>query len=134
MKDTLNSRVKFREWYRPFAPIVLEERASEYFAMDFTSPFMLHTVPCKKPYDIPEAVHIDNTARVQTLSREHNEKLYTLIEKFEEKSGVPVVINTSLNVKGQPIVETPDDVIKLFNESDVDVLVINDQMWVKNEQ
>lgn len=134
MKDTLNSRVKFREWYRPFAPIVLEERANEYFAMDFTSPFMLHTVPCKKPYDIPAAVHIDNTARVQTLSREHNEKLYTLIEKFEEKSGVPVVINTSLNVKGQPIVETPDDVIKLFNESDVDVLVINDQMWVKNEQ
>ncbi len=134
MKDILNSRVKFREWYRPFAPIVLEERASEYFAMDFPSPFMLHTVPCKKPYDIPAAVHIDNTARVQTLSREHNEKLYTLIEKFEEKSGIPIVINTSLNVKGQPIVETPIDAIELFKESDVDVLVINDRMWVKNEQ
>lgn len=134
MKDILNARVKFREWYRPFAPIVLKEKAEDWFVMDFESPYMLHTVPCKKPFDIPSAVHIDNSARVQTLTREHNEKLYTLIEKFEERSGIPVVINTSLNVKGEPIVETPYDVVKLFNESDVDVLVINDQMWVKNEQ
>jgi len=101
--------------------------------MDFDSPYMLHTVPCKRPFEIPSAVHIDNTARVQTLTKEHNEKLYTLIEKFEERSGIPIIINTSLNVKGEPIVETPDDVLKLFRESDVDVLVINNQMWVKNE-
>ena len=133
MKDILNSRVKFREWYRPFAPIVLQEKAQDWFVMDFDSPFMLHTVPCKRPFEIPSAVHIDNTARVQTLTKEHNEKLYTLIEKFEERSGIPIIINTSLNVKGEPIVETPDDVLKLFRESDVDVLVINNQMWVKNE-
>jgi len=133
MKDILNSRVKFREWYRPFAPIVLQEKAQDWFVMDFDSPYMLHTVPCKRPFEIPSAVHIDNTARVQTLTKEHNEKLYTLIEKFEERSGIPIIINTSLNVKGEPIVETPDDVLKLFRESDVDVLVINNQMWVKNE-
>jgi len=134
MKDTLNSRVKFREWYRPFAPIVLEEKASEWFTMDFPSPYMLYTVPCKKPVEIPAAVHIDNTSRVQTLSRDHNPKLYNLIEKFEEKSGIPIVINTSLNVKGEPIVETPADAVRLYNESDVDVLVINNQMWVRDAE
>lgn len=131
MKDILNSRVKFREWFRPFAPIVLKEKANDWFVMDFESPFMLHTVPCKKPFDIPSAVHIDNTARVQTLDKDHNPKLYDLIERFEKVSGIPVVINTSLNVKGQPIVETPNDAMKLFEESDVDVIVINDQMWFK---
>ena len=134
MKDILNSRVKFREWYRPFAPIVLQEKAQDWFVMDFDSPFMLHTVPCKRPFEIPSAVHIDNTARVQTLTKDHNSKLYELIEKFESISGIPIVINTSLNVKGEPIVETPDDAMRLFQESDVDVLVINNKMWIKNEQ
>ena len=132
MKDKINARVKFREWYRPFAPIVLAEKAEEWFVMDFESPYMLHTVPCKKPFNIPAAVHIDNSARVQTLTKDHNEKLYTLIEKFEVLSGIPILINTSLNVKGEPIVESPDDAIDLFNRSDVDVLVINNQMWFKN--
>jgi carbamoyltransferase len=133
MKDKINARVKFREWYRPFAPIVLAEKAQDWFVMDFETPFMLHTVPCKKPFDIPAAVHIDNSARVQTLTKKHNSKLYSLIEKFEERSGIPILINTSLNVKGEPIVESPDDAMNLFNRSDVDVLVINNQMWMKNE-
>ena len=133
MKDKINARVKFREWYRPFAPIVLAEKAQDWFVMDFETPFMLHTVPCKKPFDIPAAVHIDNSARVQTLTKKHNSKLYSLIEKFEERSGIPILINTSLNVKGEPIVESPDDAMDLFNRSDVDVLVINNQMWMKNE-
>lgn len=132
MKDILNSRVKFREWYRPFAPIVLKEKAQDWFVMNFESPFMLHTVPTKRPFEIPSAVHIDNTARVQTLDRSDNPKVYSLIEKFEGLTGVPVVINTSLNVKGQPIVETPQDAWRLFIESDVDVLVINNNMWIKN--
>ena len=114
-----------------FAPIVLKEKASEWFVMDFESPFMLHTVPTKRPFEIPAAVHIDNTARVQTLDESHNPKLYDLITRFEKLSGIPIVINTSLNVKGQPIVETPNDAMQLFNESDVDVLVINNQMWFK---
>ena len=131
MKDILNSRVKFREWYRPFAPVVLNEYKEEWFQMDFESPFMLFTVPCKKPQEIPSAVHIDNTGRVQTLRREDNEKFYDLIDKFRQITGVPIVMNTSLNIKGEPIVETPEDAMKLFEESDVDVLVINNKMYFK---
>jgi carbamoyltransferase len=133
MKDILNARVKFREWYRPFAPIVLKEKAQDWFVMDFESPFMLHTVPTKKPFQIPSAVHIDNTARVQTLDRSDNPKVYDLIQKFETLTGVPIVINTSLNVKGQPIVESPVNAWKLFEESDVDILVINNKMWFKDQ-
>ena len=132
MKDILNSRVKFREWFRPFAPVVLSEHKEDWFNMDFDSPFMLHTVPCKRPTQIPSAVHIDNTSRVQTLTRDHNPIFYDLISKFNDKTGVPIVLNTSLNVKGEPIVETPEDAMKLFDESDVDMLVINDRMYFKN--
>lgn len=131
MKDILNSRVKFREWYRPFAPVVLNEFKEEWFRMDFESPFMLFTVPCKKPFDIPSGVHIDNTARVQTLRREDNEKLYDLIYKFYEKTGVPILLNTSLNIKGRPIIEDPWQAMDLFDESDVDILVINNLMYYK---
>ena len=131
MKDQLNKRVKFREWYRPFAPIVLEEEADKWFNMDFPSPYMLHTVPCKQPFKIPAAVHIDNTARVQTINRDHNVKMYDLLKKFHELSGVPVLINTSLNVKGNPIVEQPLDAYQLFLDSDVDLLVINNRIWKK---
>ena len=131
MKDILNSRVKFREWFRPFAPIILNEHKEEWFDMDFESPFMLHTVPCKKPNEIPSAVHIDNTARVQTLRQEDNPKLYEVIQKYYYITQVPVVLNTSLNVKGEPIVENPYDALKLFEESDVDILVINDKMYFK---
>jgi carbamoyltransferase len=131
MKDILNSRVKFREWYRPFAPIVLNEHKEEWFDMDFESPFMLHTVPCKRPQEIPAVAHIDNSSRVQTLRREDNTLLYNLIEKFKFITGVPIVMNTSLNVKGEPIVETPEDAMRLFEQSDVDVLVINDKMYFK---
>ena len=131
MKDILNSRVKFREWFRPFAPVVLKEHKEEWFEMDFDSPFMLHTVPCKRPTEIPSAVHIDNTSRVQTIDKPDNERFYDLIYNFYELTGVPVVMNTSLNIKGQPIVETPEDVMELFVESDVDVLVINDKVYLK---
>lgn len=132
MKDILNSRVKFREWFRPFAPVVLEEHKEEWFNMDFESPFMLHTVPCRRPQDIPSGVHIDSTSRVQTLKRDHNPIFYDLIDKFNNITGVPVVLNTSLNVKGEPIVDTPEDAMRLFEESDVDMLVINNTMYFKN--
>jgi carbamoyltransferase len=131
MKDILNSRVKFREWYRPFAPIVLNEYKEEWFDMDFESPFMLHTVPCKNPQEIPSVAHIDNSSRVQTLREEDNPQLYKLISNFKDLTGIPVVMNTSLNVKGEPIVETPEDAMRLFEESDVDVLVINNKMYFK---
>ena len=132
MKDIMNSRVKFREWFRPFAPVVLKEYRDEWFDMDFDSPFMLHTVPCKRPTEIPSAVHIDNSSRVQTIDKPDNQKFYDLIYNFFEVTGVPVVMNTSLNIKGEPIVETPEDAMRLFRESDVDVLVINDKVYLKD--
>jgi len=131
MKDTLNEKVKFREWFRPFAPVVLNEKKNEWFDMDFESPHMLHTVPCKRPQDIPSAVHIDNTARTQTLTREHNPIFFDLITEFDKVSGCPVVMNTSLNIKGEPIVETPEDAMRLFEDSEVAILVINDKMYRK---
>lgn len=131
MKDILNSRVKFREWFRPFAPVVLNEHKEAWFDMNFESPHMLYTVPCKRPQEIPAVAHIDNTARVQTLTQDHNPKFYSLIEEFNKITGVPVVMNTSLNVKGEPIVETPEHAMKLFEESDVDILVINDRIYFK---
>jgi carbamoyltransferase len=131
MKDTLNAKVKMREWFRPFAPVVLEERKEEWFDMDFESPYMLYTVPCKRPQDIPSAVHIDNSARVQTVTPEHNYNFWRLILEFEKVTGIPVVMNTSLNIKGEPIVETPEDALKLFIESEVTMLVINGVMYFK---
>lgn len=132
MKDILNSRVKFREWFRPFAPVVLNEHKEEWFNMNFESPFMLFTVPCKRPMEIPSAVHIDNTSRVQTLNKDDNEEFYELINEFYKITGVPIVMNTSLNIKGEPIVETPEEVMNLFENSDVDILVLNDKMYLKN--
>ena len=99
--------------------------------MDFESPYMLYTVPCKRPQEIPSVAHIDNSSRVQTLTKDHNPRFYTLIEEFSKITGIPVVMNTSLNVKGEPIVETPEDAMKLFHESDVNLLVINDKMYIK---
>lgn len=131
MKDTLNANVKFREWFRPFAPVVLNEQKEEWFDMDFESPYMLYTVPCKRPQEIPSVAHIDNSSRVQTLTRDHNPLFYDLIKEFSKITGVPVVMNTSLNIKGEPIVETPEDAMKLFMESKVSFMVINNKMYVK---
>jgi len=131
MKDILNKKVKFREWYRPFAPVVLKEYCFDWFDLDVESPFMLYTVPCKKPEQIPSACHVDNSSRVQTIEKFDNPNLYDLIWNFKQITGVPILINTSLNVKGEPIVETEEDSIKLFEESDVDILVLNGKITKK---
>jgi carbamoyltransferase len=125
MKDLLNAKVKFREWYRPFAPVILEEDMAEWFDLEVPSPFMLYTVPCKKPELIPAVVHVDDTARLQTVTKVDNPNLHRLISEFKKLTGVPMLLNTSLNVKGEPIVETESEAIKLFRESTADVLVIN---------
>jgi carbamoyltransferase len=131
MKDILNKRVKNREWFRPFAPIVLKEKTFEWFDLEVESPYMLYTCPVKQPWRIPSVTHIDGTARVQTLDYNTNPKLYSLIQKFESLTGVPIILNTSLNVNGQPIVETPNDAIELFEKSDIDAIVINNKMFLK---
>jgi carbamoyltransferase len=127
MKDILNSRVKFRESFRPFTPSVLKERACEFFTLDVESPFML-LAPYVKPGKaeiVPAITHVDNTARVQTVTRDVNERYYDLIKAFETITGVPILLNTSFNVAGEPIVETPQDAIRCFLSTDIDVLGID---------
>jgi carbamoyltransferase len=127
MKDILNSRVKFRESFRPFTPSVLAERSSEFFEMDVDSPFMLLAAFVKpgKGELVPAITHVDNTARVQTVTREANERYYDLIRAFEKRTGIPMVLDTSFNVAGEPIVETPEDAIRCFLSTDIDVLCID---------
>ncbi|MFT4847948.1 MAG: carbamoyltransferase [Parvicella sp.] len=126
MKDILNSRVKFRESFRPFTPSVLAERSSEYFELDVESPFMLLAPYVKKgkAKEIPAITHADNTARVQTVTRDVNERYYDLISSFEKLTGVPMLLDTSFNVADEPIVETPEDAIRCFLSTDIDVIGI----------
>lgn len=126
MKDILNSRVKFRESFRPFTPSVLAEKASEYFELEVESPFMLLAPQVKMGYGekVPAITHADNTARVQTVTRDVNERYYDLIKAFEVLTGIPMVLDTSFNVADEPIVETPDDAIRCFLSTDIDVIGI----------
>ncbi|HEV7409369.1 MAG TPA: carbamoyltransferase C-terminal domain-containing protein [Bradyrhizobium sp.] len=134
MKDILNSRVKHRQPFRPFAPIVLAERAKEIFEGEEDSPFMLIAKPVRPEWRdrIPAIVHIDGTARVQTVSEDTNPVLYRLLKEFEALTGVPVLINTSFNVKGEPIVETPRDAVICFLTTGIDNLVLHDTLISKN--
>ena len=134
MKDHLNKRVKFRQAFRPFAPIVLHERAKEIFEGEEDSPFMLIAKPVRPEWRdrIPAIVHVDGTARVQTVQREINPRLYGLIEAFAAITGVPVLINTSFNVKGEPIVETPQDAMNCFITTGIDYLALHDMLISKN--
>lgn len=92
---------------------------------------MLFSVKCLKPEKIPSAVHIDNTARLQTVDEANNDRFYRLVKSFGERTGVPVVLNTSFNVQGEPIVETPDDAIRCFKGTNIDLLVLEDWVLVK---
>jgi carbamoyltransferase len=133
MKDILNSRVKHRQAFRPFAPIVLAERMKEIFEGEEDSPFMLIAKPVRPEWrdKIPAIVHVDGTARVQTVREETNPMLYRLLKEFEALTGVPVLINTSFNIKGEPIVETPEDAVNCFLTTGVDHLVIHDTIVSK---
>lgn len=130
MKDILNERVKHRQAFRPFAPIVLYERAHEIFEGEQDSPFMLVAMRVREEWQkrIPGIVHVDGTARVQTVRAETNERLYRLLKEFEKLTGVPVLINTSFNVKGEPIVETPRDAIDCFLSTGIDDLILHDRI------
>jgi carbamoyltransferase len=127
MKDILNSRVKFRESFRPFTPSVLAERAQDYFELPIESPFMLMAAYVKPGMGdvVPAITHADNTARVQTVTRDVNERYYDLIKAFDRRTGVGLVLDTSFNVAGEPIVETPGDAIRCFMSTDIDVLCLD---------
>jgi len=126
MKDVLNARVKHREGFRPFAPVVLEEKVSEWFETQAPSPFML-LVPMvreDKRDKIPAVTHVDGTGRVQTVTKERNGPYYDLIVEFEKLTGVPVILNTSFNIRGMPIVDSPKDALDCFLNTAIDVLVM----------
>ncbi|OGM96142.1 MAG: hypothetical protein A3B86_02675 [Candidatus Yanofskybacteria bacterium RIFCSPHIGHO2_02_FULL_38_22b] len=127
MKDKLNAQVKHRESFRPFAPICLEENAGEYFELDYPSPFMLLIAKVKKD-NIPAVTHVDNTARVQTININQNPKVYSLIKEFQKLTGVPVVLNTSFNDNGEPIIETPEDAVRTSKSTNLDALIIGDYL------
>lgn len=131
MKDIVNAKIKFREPYRPFAPSVLAECAEEYFdfpdaARHTPSRFMLYVAPVKanQQATLPAITHVDGTGRLQTVFKERSPRYYDLIEKFGRATGVPVVLNTSFNLKGEPIVNTPENAFATFSKSEMDCLVL----------
>ncbi len=137
MKDTLNMKIKFREGFRPFAPSVLEERAAEFFEMDGlrSSPFMLFVANVRPDRRvIPSVTHVDGSARLQTVERRLNPLYHELIAEFGRQTGVPVIINTSFNVRGEPIVCTPADAYRCFMRTNMDWLVIGPFLLDKRDQ
>ena len=153
MQKKLNLKIKFRENFRPFAPSVLMEESNNWFDLPNPSPYMLMVTPVRKEKlkenstndlkgldklkeirsDIPAVTHVDNSARIQTVHKETNPLYHNLIKKFAEKSGCPVLINTSFNIRGEPIVESPEDAYKCFMRTNMDVLVLGNFMLLKRE-
>jgi len=134
MKDTLNARIKQREWFRPFAPSILADRQSEYFEHDHPSPFMLHVYKIRPENraELCAVNHVDDTGRLQTVTREENPLYYDLISAFEKKTGIPVILNTSFN-ENEPIVCKPEEAIDCFQRTKMDVLAIGSYLVLKSE-
>lgn len=140
MKDIVNVKIKFREPFRPFAPSVLVEKAGEYFDIDepekhYPARFMLYVTDVHKDkWDVlPAITHVDGTGRLQTVRRELNPKYYKLIETFGDATGVPVLLNTSFNLKGEPVVNTPAEAFSSFNASGMDLLVLGNYLVYKDK-
>tara|TARA_B100000953_G_scaffold296359_1_gene289140 strand:+ start:1 stop:975 length:975 start_codon:yes stop_codon:yes gene_type:complete len=131
MKDILNEKIKHRESFRPFAPCILEEHLSEYFDINIPSPYMLMVAPVKKPKKIPAVTHVDGTSRLQTVSKNINSLFYNLITEFYKISDVPVLINTSMNVRGEPIVNTPEQAYNMIIKTDMDYIVLGNYIIKK---
>lgn len=128
MKDKINREVKHREAFRPFAPSIPTEFRDEYFDTTVNAPFMLKVCPVweSRRQDIPAIVHVDGSARLQTVERKTNPRYHELLCKFRNLSGHPVLLNTSFNVMGEPIVQTPIDAIRCFFSTGLDILIIGD--------
>jgi carbamoyltransferase len=156
MQKRLNIKIKYREGFRPFAPSVLSEDAEKYFQLDRPSPYMLLVAPVQKAIrkplpenyqllelydrlyhlrsDIPAVTHVDYSARIQTVHKETNPRYWQLINAFKELTGCALIVNTSFNVRGEPIVCTPEDAYKCFMRTDMDYLVMGDHLFDKTEQ
>jgi carbamoyltransferase len=123
MKGIINARVKHREAFRPFAPSVLEDKAKDWFSIDFLAPYMIMNAQVKQPEKIPSVTHKDDSARLQTINREQNEKYYELISEVDKITGIPIVLNTSFN-DNEAIVETPEDAVNTFLRTNIDYLFL----------
>ena len=132
MKEKLNLVIKKREGFRPFAPAITEERYDQFFDSNEISPYMSKVMKSKTKL-IPSATHIDNTCRVQTVSKLQNKKFHKLITQIGSQSGIPVVLNTSFNLKDQTITLNPDQAVKRFLNSSIDFLVINNFLIQKKK-
>jgi carbamoyltransferase len=156
MQSVMNLKIKFRESFRPFAPSVLRERVGDYFELDCDSPYMLLVAPVREDHrrrmtageerlfgieklnvprsDLPAVTHVDYSARVQTVTEEANPLYYRLLKAFEARTGCPVIVNTSFNVRGEPIVCTPADAYKCFMRTEMDALVLAPFLLLKEDQ
>ncbi len=136
IRDHLNERVKHRQWFRPYAPVVLLEKASEWFVLDQPSPHMLIVADVReeKRSLVPAITHVDGTARVQTVAPGENSRIRRVVEAFDRATGVPMVLNTSFNDHGEPIVETPLDAFQCFAQTQMDALVLGDKILFREEQ
>ena len=156
MQKKMNLKIKYREGFRPFAPTVLEEDIQKFFVLDKPSPYMLLVIPVKsdrlKPLpknyhkmnlydrlyhlrsDVPAITHIDYSARIQSVNKNTNPKYWNLINEFKNQTGYGVIVNTSFNVRGEPIVCTPDDGFRCFMRTEMDYLVIGNYLFDKKQQ
>ena len=133
-RDRVNLKIKFRESFRPFAPSVLAEEATEYFDLNQPSPYMLLAAQVHKDKRvIPAVTHVDGSARIQTVAEPENPRFYKLIKSFYKRTGCPVIINTSFNVRGEPIVCTPQDAFRCFLHTHMDYLVLGNFVLDKKE-
>jgi carbamoyltransferase len=136
MQARLNAKIKFRESFRPFAPVVTREDAPDYFevAANDANDYMQFTVPVRQDAALPAITHVDGSARVQAVDREHNPRLHRLLEAWKAQTGSAVLVNTSFNVRGEPIVASPSDAYRCFMHSGLDALVIENFLLLKAEQ
>ena len=156
MQKIMNLKIKYRESFRPFAPSILEEDLKDYFSLKQKSPYMLLVSQINKKFkkfianqeqellgieklkiirsDFPAITHVDYSARIQTVSYDTNPRFYNLIKAFKEKTGCPMIVNTSFNVRGEPIVCSPKDAYECFMRTEMDILILQNQILFKEEQ
>jgi len=153
MQSVMNLKVKFRESFRPFAPVVRRERVADYFELDVESPYMLLVAPVRPELrrptppgvtglellktlrsTIPAVTHVDYSARIQTVEQRENPLLYELLQRFERETGCGVLVNTSFNVRGEPIVCTPEDAYRCFVNTEMDYLIMGSFMLERTAQ
>jgi carbamoyltransferase len=133
MRELINLKIKFREKFRPFAPSVLEEHVGDYFTVDEPSPFMERVLPIhpQKQVEIPAVTHVDGSGRLQTVSRRTSPLYWELIDRFRQRTGVPMLLNTSLN-ENEPIVRTPQEAVSCFQRTAMDMLVLGNLVVERN--